>query len=137
VQSVLVDTGPLIALLHRGDTWHAQVKRFLSAYRGDLLTTWAVITEAAYVCDDPDKSRDLMEMIESSALKLPAQGAAEAARIKWYYTKYGDRDPDLADLSLLALAEVTGVTDIITVDLTDFGVYRLKSGKQLRNLLAN
>jgi uncharacterized protein len=137
VPSVLVDTGPLVALLHRRDNWHTRVTRFLSGYRGELLTTWAVITEAVYVCDDPRKSRDLMEMIESSTLKLPAQGAAEAARIKWYFGKYADRDPDLADLSLLALAEVTRVTDVITVDIADFAVYRLKNGKQLQNLLAN
>jgi uncharacterized protein len=134
---VLVDTGPLVALLHRGDNWHAPVKRFLSRYRGELLTTWAVMTEAAYLCGDSRKSQDLMEMVESSALQLPAQGRVEAARIKWYFGKYADRDPDLADLSLLALAEASGVTDIITADIADFAIYRLKNGKRLQNLLAN
>jgi uncharacterized protein len=137
VPSVIVDTGPLVALLHRADHWHARVKRFLRSFRGDLLTTWAVMTDAAYVCNDPLKSRDLMEMVESSVIKLPTQGSAEAARIKWYFTKYADRDPDFADLSLLALAESVSVTDIITIDIADFSVYRLKNGRPLQNLLVS
>jgi len=37
------------------------------------------------------------------------QDAADASRIERCYRKYADQNPDLADLSLLALAERTGV----------------------------
>jgi uncharacterized protein len=99
------------------------------------LTTWPVLTEAAYICNDPGKACDLMDLVVSGAIRVPVQGPSEAGQIKWYFIKYKDRDPDLADLSLLALAEVTGITEIATVDLTDFGIYRLKNGKRLHNLL--
>jgi uncharacterized protein len=135
VPSALVDTGPLVALLHRGERWHAAARRFFMRFEGELLTTWPVITEAAYLCGEPRKSRDLMEMIESGALKIPPQTTADAARIKWYLRKYEDHDPDLADLSLLALAEAAGVTSIATLDRKDFDTYRLKSGKRLQNLI--
>ena len=44
--------------------------------------------------------------------------------------------PDLADLTLRALAERSGVREIITVDTKDFAVYRLANKRALSNLLA-
>jgi hypothetical protein len=108
---VLVDTGPIVAYLHRGDAWHEAVVRFFRRWRGELLTTWPVVT----------------------AVSLDA---ADAARIERLYRKYADQNPDLADLSLLAVAERTGVRDILTIDIKDFAVYRLSGGRALNNLLA-
>jgi uncharacterized protein len=41
----------------------------------------------------------------------------------------GKREMDLADASLHWLAVETGVTEIMTVDATDFSRYRLPRGK--------
>ena len=38
---------------------------------------------------------------------------------------------DFADASLLWVAEQTGITDILTIDLRDFSAYRLQNGKAL------
>jgi len=48
--------------------------------------------------------------------------------------KYADRPMDLADASLVWLSNKTGITDIITIDRADFGVYRTAKGKAFRNL---
>ena len=50
--------------------------------------------------------------------------------------RYRDLAPDLADLSLLALAERSGVREVITVDTEDFAVYRLANNRTLSSLLA-
>ena len=42
---------------------------------------------------------------------------------------------DLADASLVWLADRTGVNDILTLDERDFGVYRLTGGQRFRNVL--
>lgn len=42
---------------------------------------------------------------------------------------------DLADASLVWLAGEIAVTDIVTVDDSDFATYRTVSGKPFRNLL--
>lgn len=68
-------------------------------------------------------------------LQAVPQDASDASRIERYYRKYADQNPDLADLSLLALAERSGVRDILTVDARDFAVYRLSNGRALNNLL--
>jgi len=49
---------------------------------------------------------------------------------------YRDLSMHLADASLVWLAEKIGCVEVITLDDTDFGIYRLPGGKRLNNLLA-
>ena len=53
-----------------------------------------------------------------------------AARIE----KYADLHPQLADVSLLYLAEREGISTIFTLDRRDFSVYRTKAGKPYKLL---
>lgn len=133
--SVLVDTGPIVAYLHRGDAWHEKTKRFLRRWRGGLLTTWPVITEAVYLCESHRARVAIVQWLQRN-LQVVAQDVEDAAAIERYLRKYRDFGPDLADLSLLALAERSGVREIITVDAKDFAVYRLDGNRTLTNLLA-
>ena len=48
--------------------------------------------------------------------------------------KYADRPMDLADASLVWLANQACVTDIITIDRADFAVYRTNKRKTFRNV---
>ena len=48
--------------------------------------------------------------------------------------KYAERPMDLADASLVWLANRSGVTDIIAIDRADFAVHRTANRKALRNL---
>ena len=132
--SVLVDTGPIVAYLHRGDAWHAAAKRFFQRWRGDLLTTWPVIAEAAYLSESTKARIAILQWLQRN-LRVAPQNSEDCAVIERYLRKYADQTPDLADLSLLALAEREGVQDIITVDAADFDVYRLRNGRKLNNLL--
>ena len=132
--SVLVDTGPIVAYLHRGDAWHEAATRFFRRWRGELLTTWPVVTEAAYLSESTKARMAIVQWLQRN-LRATPQDAEDCAAIERYLRKYSDQNPDLADLSLLALAERTGIRDIITVDTADFLVYRLKNGRALNNLL--
>lgn len=132
---VLVDAGPIVAYLHRGDGWHVPAVRFFRGWRGELLTTWPVVTEAAYLAEAPRARLAIMQWLQRNLQAAP-QDATDVSRIERYYRKYADQNPDLADLSLLALAERTGVRDILTIDARDFSIYRLASGRPLNNLLA-
>ena len=132
---VIVDTGPIVAYLHGDDRYHEVAKRFLQSYRGVLLTTWPVVTEAAYLSRSGAGLSNLLKWIERGSLRVECQHAKDAARIEHFRFRYADQQPDLADLSLLALAEQTGVREILTLDERDFRVYRLANGERLRNLL--
>ena len=50
--------------------------------------------------------------------------------------KYRDRPMDLADASLVVLAERLGVTEILTIDRADFDVYRLSANRRFVQVLA-
>ena len=132
--TVLVDTGPIVAYLHRGDAWHEASKRFFRNWRGDLITTWPVVTEAAYLSESTRARIAIVQWLQRNLQAAP-QDIQDCAAIERYFRKYADRSPDIADLSLLALAERTGARDIITVDTEDFAIYRLPNGRALRNLL--
>jgi hypothetical protein len=132
--SVLVDTGPIVAYLHRGDAWHQATKRFFGRWRGELLTTWPVVTEAVYLSESHKARIAIVQWLQRN-LQVVAQDAEDAAAIERYLRKYRDLGPDLADLSLLALAERRGVREIITVDAKDFDVYRVGGNRALSNLL--
>lgn len=99
-----------------------------------MVTTWPVVTEAVYLCESPKARLAIVQWLQRN-LQLAPQDGKDAARIERYLRKYADQDPDLADLSLLALAEASGTRDIITVDAADFSVYRLPNGRALNNLL--
>jgi predicted nucleic acid-binding protein len=133
--SVLVDTGPIVAYLHRGDAWHERAKRFFRRWRGELLTTWPVITEAAYLSESHRARLAIVQWIQRN-LRVVAQDAEDAAAIERQLRKYADLAPDLADLSLLVLAERSGVRDVVTIDTRDFAVFRVAGGRTLNNLLA-
>lgn len=132
---VLVDTGPIVAYLHRGDAWHEVAVRFSRGWRGELLTTWPVVTEAAYLSETPKARLAIMQWLQRN-LQAVSLEPLDTARIERHYRKYADQNPDLADLSLLAVVERTGVRDILTVDARDFAIYRLSGGRALNNLLA-
>jgi predicted nucleic acid-binding protein len=133
--SVLVDTGPIVAYLHRGDAWHEATRGFFRRWRGELLTTWPVITEAVYLSESYKARIAIVQWLQRN-LRVVPQDAEDAAVIERCLRKYRDFGPDLADLSLVALAERSGVGDIITVDAREFFVYRLANKRALNNLLA-
>lgn len=70
--------------------------------------------------------RGLMHIAALDPADLP--GLAAMVR------KYADRPMDLADASLVWLANKTDITDIITIDRADFAVYRTAKRKSLRNV---
>ena len=46
---VLLDTGPLVAWLDAADSHHPRVCDWMQTFRGELITTWPVVTEACHL----------------------------------------------------------------------------------------
>lgn len=134
----LVDTGAVVALVNRADRHHGAAVDWFSRFRGELLTTEAVITETAYVlaASFPHQRAALVWFERARAAGLlrvePVADYAELARI---IGRYAELPCDYADASLMALAERTGVTTIATTDQRDFSVYRLRGRKRFRILI--
>lgn len=134
---VLVDSGPLIALFDADDRWHGSVKSFIRDFRGELVTSAASVTEAAWITSRlaPACFDGLLSWLAKGPVTISNLLTEDCSRIGQLAGKYRDLDPDFADLALLALAERLGLRSIVTVDVRDFSVYRLRNGKRLVNLL--
>ena len=122
---VLIDTGPLVALIDRGDERHTDCVAALREVRPPLLTTWPVVTEAMHLLHRagwPAK-RLLWELVTSDEFELADMDAAATARARALMEKYRDLPMDLGDATLVALAERRRVRQVLTLD-GHFRVYR-------------
>lgn len=134
----LVDTGAVVALVNRADHHHVAAVEWFQRFRGQLLTTEAVITETAYVlAASSAHQRAALVWFERAraAGLLKVEPVADYAALAQIIAQYASLPCDYADASLIALAERTGVTAIATIDQRDFSVYRLRGRKHFRILL--
>ena len=132
MRGVLVDAGPLVALVNRDDGYHARCVRVLQGLRGPLVTAWPVVSEAMHLLGDVrDGQHALWEMLRSGGVALAELGSGDLARMQELMRKYSDLPMDLADAALVRLAEREILQDVLTVD-GDFGIYRIAGRRRFR-----
>lgn len=128
--SVLLDTGPLVALFKRNDTHHARSVAWFKSHRGPLLTTQAVITEAWHLVSE--SARIPLIRFTAATCDVCELGAVGQARILATLERFADLSMDYADATLVVLAELQRVSAIATIDVNDFTAYRLSTGRAFR-----
>ena len=123
---ILVDAGPLVALVDADDQFHKKCVATLKGLREPLVTIWPPVTEAMYLLGELPKAQEaLWEILARGVLLLLPLDVADVPRIRELMSKYADRPMDLADAALIRVAEREGIRNIFTVDRKDFSVYRL------------
>jgi len=134
LRRVLLDTGPIVAWLDRSDAHHRAVQSFLDGYRGELITTWPVLTEACHLVP-ASAAPLLLRWIERGGATLVDIPLTSLRAMATRMDKYADLPMDLADATLLWVAEHEGILDVLTLDRRDFGIYRTARGRLLRDVL--
>lgn len=135
MRRVLVDTGPIVAILSRRDQYHRTCVDALREMPGPLFTCWPVITEAAWlVRRDANSVQKLLDSIANGLFELLSLTADDAKPIGSIMKKYRDIRIQLADAALVHLATRDGLDTIFTLDQRDFSVFRLPRGKAFRVL---
>ena len=123
--AVLVDAGPLVALLDRSDPDHVSCQGILSSITDSLVTVWPVLAEAMYLLRGYLPAQEaLWEMIEAGAVEILPLGIDDIPRMKELMRKYRDLPMDLADAALVRVAERERLRRIFTLDRRDFQIYR-------------
>ena len=126
MKRVLLDTGPLVAVLDAGEPEHRRCVEALSSLRPPLLTTWAVVTEAMHLLDHSSRAADaVLELIERETVEVAALGVEDVGPIRKLLEKYADVPMDFADATLVRLGEREGTHTILTLDRRGFLTYRL------------
>lgn len=133
----LLDTGPIVAYLDASEKDHSKVATRLNAFKGQLFTTSAVITEAMHFLTSVRGGPALLaELVAESGLQVldfsEAEDLAEAAR---RMEKYADIPMDYADATLVLLAEQLEVFHLLTLDRRGFSVFRSSRGKHFSMVL--
>jgi predicted nucleic acid-binding protein len=132
---ILIDTGPLVAILDAGDGEHDECTERLHKLQTPLLTCWPVVTEAAWLLqDNPSALQELFLTFNTGLLKLLELDDAAMIWIAAFCRKYHKQSPQLADAALVYLAEREGLDTIFTLDRRDFSVYRIAGNRALQIL---
>jgi predicted nucleic acid-binding protein len=133
----LVDTGFLVALFDSSDDLHDGAKNMLAGLARDRRTTlvsvWPTIVETCFFLDPRGKCA-LLQWIERGALRLRPIEIGDLAAINEVITRFAEHDVDLADATLVWLAEAEGTQRVLTTDRRDFDMLRTASGRSFDRL---
>ena len=133
--SVLIDTGPIVALLNRRDRHHEWAKVTARGLDAPLHSCEAVLAEAHYLLSGThDGSRRLNQLVDSGRMDLTFRYRDHTGRVHELMNKYASVPMSFADACLVALSEVSREPRVFTVD-QDFTIYRRKRNRPLDLLI--
>ncbi len=122
---ILIDTGPLVALLHADDQSHDRCVKALRSLKEPMATVWPVLTEAMYLLNFSwEAQAALWEMIITEALVILPLDRGDATRMRELMRKYRELPMDMADAALVRVAERERLRTVFTLDRRGFLVYR-------------
>lgn len=123
----LTDAGPLVALIDADEADHEVCRLVLAGLRLPLLTTWPAFTEAMYLlfrAGGQAGQEALWKLTLTGRLDIADLSRVAQERSSRLMAKYADLPMDLADATLVALAEEREDRRVFTLD-SDFEVYRM------------
>jgi len=130
---ILVDTGFLVSAFEPREKHHVAAIRWLSQHSAPLITLEAVLSECCFFLRGKPRQQ-LLSAVSQGALSVQHPDSQAHTRIATLAEKYNDQDADYADLALIWLAEATGYSSILTLDVQDFSVYRIQGRKKFELL---
>jgi predicted nucleic acid-binding protein len=135
---IIADTGFWLALANANDRHHQRAKSFLADLAEPLVTTWPVMTETCYLLLDRlggHSQRAYLRSFAAGAFDVFELTRESAPRMAELMERYAELPMDLADASLVILAEDLLDGRIVSTDRRDFGAYRWKEREPFVNLL--
>jgi len=137
LNTILIDSGPLIALFDKDDNFHDKILDFIKDKKFKFVTTLAVLTEVSHMLDFNVKVQIMFfEWVMNEGVFLFEIHQKDISRIIELTKKYSDRPMDFADATLVIAAEQTNIKKIISID-SDFDIYRLPGKIKIENVFKN
>lgn len=135
---VIADTGFFYAMMNSKDKYHQRAKTILNTLDEPLITTWCVLTETCHLLlsrKGVQYQTRFISSIDSNLIEIFPLDFHHLSRITGLLSQYSNLPMDLADASLVILAEHLGDGRILSTDQRDFGIYRWKNTHPFQNLL--
>jgi predicted nucleic acid-binding protein len=117
----IADTGFLVAFANRNDRHHAWAVQIAHKVSEPLLTCEAVLAETAFHLQSVPL---VLAMVAEGLVEIAFDCRSQLGQLAALAERYSNRKPDLADLCLIRMSELYPRHSVITVDRTDFRVYR-------------
>jgi len=132
---VLLDTGPWVALLCRGDSFHAWACAQFGRITGPVLTCEAVVAETCFLLaragHDPAKA---LALVQRGVVRIGLSLADEIGAVQALFERYDNVPASLADACLVRMSELHDRSRVLTLD-SDFRIYR-RHGRRVIPLIA-
>ena len=126
---ILVDTGPIVALFNPADADHQRCVDVLRKIHQPIATTVPVLTEAFHLLHPASVgARRLTDFLIDESLRVLFLEDQSLARAFQLMQQYADAPMDLADASLVAMAERLNLRTVFTIDRRHFRTYRIQRG---------
>lgn len=126
---VIVDTGPLVALLNARDAHHEWAVEVFDGIAPPLITCEAVISEACFLVRRLEGGCDaVLELVSRGIVTVAFRLGDELVPVRKLMLRYATVPMSLADACLVRMAELDDRATVLTMD-ADFRIYR-KHGRQ-------
>jgi len=131
IESVLLDTGPLVAFCSARDVFHEWACEQFKDLRPPFATCEPVLTEACFLLRS---RRDaVLKMMACGAIQAGFRLDIEHGRVQQLMGKYANVPMSLADACLVRMSELHANSAVLTLD-SDFRIYR-RNGRQVIPLI--
>jgi len=117
----IADTGSLVAFANANDKHHRWAAQLAAGVTEPLLTCEAVIAETAFHLESAAVA---LAMLNEGLVALAFDCREHLVQLARLADRFADQKPDLADLCLVRMSELFPKLSVITIDRTDFQVYR-------------
>jgi predicted nucleic acid-binding protein len=117
----IADTGFLVAYGNRGDHHHSWAVDVAQNITEPLLTCEAVLAETAFQLGS---SSYVLSLLQADMFRLAFDISRNLEQLAELARRYTDRKPDMADLCIVRMSELYPRHTVITIDETDFRVFR-------------
>jgi uncharacterized protein len=137
---IIADTSFFVALGNQNDQAHQLAVQVLNSLNEVLITTYPVITETCYLLargGGNNAQLIFLREVAEEAIEVFDLRSRHVKRMVELMEKYADLPMDMADASLVVLAEHIGNGKILTLDQRDFSTYRWNNSNPFKNLLLN
>jgi predicted nucleic acid-binding protein len=125
---ILTDSGFWIALGNRRDRHHRAAREAAECWSDEgFVTTWQVLTEVTHLLVarvGMHQALEFMDGVAQGTVSMPEPPEEALSHTVYLMHRYRELPMDLADASLVILAEQLEEGRILSTDLRDFAGYR-------------
>jgi predicted nucleic acid-binding protein len=133
-RTILIDSGCIVAALHRRDQHHAWARRHFEVFIDPCLTCEAALSESFFLLERARAGKQaLCTLLERKIIAVGFSLQDEPTEVLRLLRRYDDTPMSLADACLVRMAELVDDSVIFTTD-SDFRTYR-KHGRQIIPLI--